>query len=550
VFAAGPFMNLVLGIALYAVVAAIGAEVPETKVDNRIGAIEPGSPAASAPLYRIVSGAGSIDTSGQPDAVGWETGDRILYINKDKVTSITDVAFDAILGAGSVLEVVVERTGRDGTVTRYVSPVEPKKPKNGKHVRFGVAPFVSAWVARVQDGSPAAEAGVQAGDTITRLNGKLVDTDTFVDGLGGLSNGEVVELELERGSETIATKARARRIGRFEGITFYPPHNWTSLFRESLDLEVLYEDDEFETETGLRPGHRIVKIDGESATSARIVEQYEMQPDVPVSVLVESPGRMTGLLGSGQAATIKVTGEQLAQAVTSFDLRGPPVVFSIEDSVADETGLKCEDIIVEVDGQPATAAVLGHLAQTRMGEQLELTVERPAIAWGILRDEEELTASLPVHEAGEVGVVLTTKYVFHRVPAAQVVPEAFRLGYQALARTMKTLWLLITGTLSPRDLGGPVMIFQVTTEAARLGYSWLIEITAFISINLCVFNLLPLPVLDGGHLAIMGLEAVRRKPIAPKVLERVQQFGLLFILALLLFITVNDITRVVTKMLP
>lgn len=550
VFAAGPFMNLVLGIAMYAVVAAVGEEVPETKVDNRIGGIEPGSPAASAPLYRIVADAGSIDYTGEPDAVGWQTADRILAINNDKVTSIADVAFNAILGAGSVLEVAIERTGPDGTLTRYMSPVEPKKPEGGKYVRFGVAPFASAWVTHVQDDSPAAEAGVQAGDTITRLNGKMVDMITFADAMAETVDGEIVELELERDSETIATKARSRRTGRFDRVSFDPPHNWSVHYRESLPLEVVFEDDAFQAETGLTQGLRIVEIDGETATSARIIELYETQPDSPVSVTFEYSGRLFGLFGTAKSAARDVTAKQLTQAVTSFDLNAPPVVFSVDQDVADETGLKRKDIILEVDGQPATWALLDQLAQTRMGEQLELTVKRPAIGWGFLRKEEELTGTVRVHAAGEIGVALSVKSVFHRVPPAQVVPEAFRLGYQALARTMKTLWLLITGTLSPRDLGGPVMIFQVTTEAARLGYSWLIEITAFISINLCVFNLLPLPVLDGGHLAILGLETVCRKPIAPKVLERVQQAGILSILALFLYITANDIHRIVTGFLP
>jgi len=74
--------------------------------------------------------------------------------------------------------------------------------------------------------------------------------------------------------------------------------------------------------------------------------------------------------------------------------------------------------------------------------------------------------------------------------------------------------------------------------------------TAFISVNLCVFNLLPLPVLDGGHLLFLGIEAIRRKPVDVRIAERIQQFGLLFIVALFLFITFNDIMRMVTNLVP
>jgi len=94
------------------------------------------------------------------------------------------------------------------------------------------------------------------------------------------------------------------------------------------------------------------------------------------------------------------------------------------------------------------------------------------------------------------------------------------------------------------------MIYQITTDAAKLGVSWLLEITAFISINLCVFNLLPLPVLDGGHLLLLGAEGVLRKPLDPRWVERFQKVGVVLIIGLFLFITFNDVKRLVSGMLP
>jgi regulator of sigma E protease len=90
----------------------------------------------------------------------------------------------------------------------------------------------------------------------------------------------------------------------------------------------------------------------------------------------------------------------------------------------------------------------------------------------------------------------------------------------------------------------------VTTEAAREGYGWLLNITAFISVNLCVFNLLPLPVLDGSLLVYLTIEGVRRKPLNMKVLERIQQVGVLLIVGLLLYVTFNDVSRIITNLAP
>ena len=83
-----------------------------------------------------------------------------------------------------------------------------------------------------------------------------------------------------------------------------------------------------------------------------------------------------------------------------------------------------------------------------------------------------------------------------------------------------------------------------------MGYSWLIEITAFISINLAIFNLLPLPVLDGGHLVGLTVEAVRRKPVNQRVAIVVQQIGLVLILALFVFVTFNDIRTWILNIIP
>ena len=157
---------------------------------------------------------------------------------------------------------------------------------------------------------------------------------------------------------------------------------------------------------------------------------------------------------------------------------------------------------------------------------------------------------MSVTPVGAMGVVWDTKMVFHRAKFLEIVPEALTQSRLALERTLRVMALLFSGGLSPKDLGGPLMIGQVVTGAAHLGMSWLLEMTAFISINLCVFNLLPLPVLDGGHLAFLTLEGIRRKPLSVRVMETIQKFGLVFIILLVLFVTYNDIARWVSSIVP
>ena len=105
---------------------------------------------------------------------------------------------------------------------------------------------------------------------------------------------------------------------------------------------------------------------------------------------------------------------------------------------------------------------------------------------------------------------------------------------------------LITGRTSAKLLGGPVMIAQMAGESAKSGFANLMGFTAFISINLGVLNLLPFPVLDGGHIFILLSEAIIRRKLSLRVRMAIQQAGSLALLLLMLYITFNDVMRVET----
>jgi regulator of sigma E protease len=100
---------------------------------------------------------------------------------------------------------------------------------------------------------------------------------------------------------------------------------------------------------------------------------------------------------------------------------------------------------------------------------------------------------------------------------------------------------IVTGKRSVDELGGPLKIAKFSGEQLSLGWRAFVAFTAFISINLGFINLLPIPVLDGGHLAFYAAEAIRRKPASPRSQEWAFRTGVAFVLALMLFVTINDI---------
>jgi regulator of sigma E protease len=465
VIAAGPFMNLVLAFILYGTVAAVGAEVPETKVDNRIGVVLPGSPAAEAPMYLLKEGQSAQQASltGNPDTVGWQTGDRVLTLDGRAVESIIqDVRIDAVLGAGRKHTLEIERALPDGKTVRYASAVEPKTFGADPHPRFGAGPYQTALVDHLFKGSPAERAGLQPNDIIVAANGRPVDSMTLTDTVEKANEGDTLQLDVLRDGKHVALSLAPEVVGRISGVSFDPP----------LQLN-----------------------------------------DKP---------------------------------------NAQPVVAGVSVELEEKVGLKPNDIVLKVGGQPATVALLEKAEHENAGDKITLEVRRPAVVGGLLRKESIQTIDLPVRKVGAIGVVWQPRSVFYRATPSQIIPEAYEKSYLALVRTVQTLKMLVTGSDSVRakDIGGPVLIYQIMSQARQLGWNWLLEMTAFISINLCVFNLLPMPVLDGGQLLFLAIEGVRRKPLDMRVLERVQQMGLVVIVLLILFVTFNDISRIVTNMVP
>jgi regulator of sigma E protease len=146
-------------------------------------------------------------------------------------------------------------------------------------------------------------------------------------------------------------------------------------------------------------------------------------------------------------------------------------------------------------------------------------------------------------ERGLLGVYPTTG-VLERLPIYEAVPEAASYTLRITRSMIDGLGQIVTGARGTEDVGGPIKIAQIAGQQAALGALPFVQLLALFSINLGFINLLPVPMLDGGHLFFYAVEAVRRRPLSARALDWAFRGGLALILALVVFTTINDLGSV------
>jgi regulator of sigma E protease len=223
----------------------------------------------------------------------------------------------------------------------------------------------------------------------------------------------------------------------------------------------------------------------------------------------------------------------------------PNVVGSVaQGSPAEQAGIRAGDRIESVAHRPVDRFEdVQRIVILRPGEQVPIVVARGS-------QRVTLTATIGVHEEqdrfgqkfkiGRLGV-LGSQPTFERLALLELIPAATGYTIDLTRSMMDGLWQIISGRRSVKDLGGPIKIAQIAGQQATLGALEFVQLLAFLSINLGFINLLPVPLLDGGHLFFYAAEAVRRRPISARALDWAFRAGLALILALLAFTTINDL---------
>jgi regulator of sigma E protease len=484
---AGPLFNFILPLVLFFFV----FWGNETVLVPIVGTVLPDEPAALA---------------------GVQAGDRIKAIDGLPVSNFTDLVERVSKSPGRTLRFDIERMGHNGKAEALSIPITPSSDPDtnplakGEFVgRIGVMPAIQKPIVAVTNpDSEAAKAGFKDFDEVVAINGKPV-----------VSASALMSLLRQNAAEPLSVNVkRTDAQGKAQVLSITLPAQGSGALDFALDPSV----------------KRFAVTEDETESST-----FGMQVAQTQALLKQEAG---ALLATRGLSFVDGTMQDLEP-----------------DSTATELGLRKGDRIVSVDGkltptwaqihklfdaQPDGYHIIGVLSQNRahvMAFRLKTDAAKSS-SFGALPRKVFGHKIVDAYKEG-------TTQVQHVGVFAAIKRSFLRTG-DLIWLTVKSLWMLVSFEVPASQLGGPIAIFGVAGQAAAAGLTFYVYVMSLVSINLGMLNLLPVPVLDGGHLLLFGIEAVQRRPLTLRTRQIATQIGLVFVLALMALALFNDISRLVS----
>jgi len=292
---------------------------------------------------------------------------------------------------------------------------------------------------------------------------------------------------------------------------------------------------------GIQDGDKIVKLDGQKNPTWEDVNLKEVaSADRPMYLTIQRSG------GTFDTVVTPILSERLGFGYAGWDERGEVQLGALEPGYpAEKDGLQKGDVLISINGQPIHSVYkFQEMTKNSGGKPLEVVYSR-----------NSQTRSCTVHPVYSkldgparwmIGVAPQQK--LHLITTRLSFPEALNESVRQNTKGAMLIGSFLTGVverrMSPKTITGPIGIAQLSGEAARQGPSAFFMLMSMVSLNLAIFNLLPIPILDGGVILMLLIEMVMQRDLSLSVKEAVLKLGFVFILMIVAFVIYNDISKI------
>lgn len=414
----------------------------------------------------------------------------------------------------------------------------------------------------IETTTPAYAMGFRSGDIFTSVNGEALKTfEEFNKFLNKHQNQEI-SVQVDRAPLSTKTEVKAKvaakpnpniltmddTIGEIEGINIFARGTFIGVDTASPLYQV-----------GLRTGDRLVSINGQKVNFWREVDPAFQQVSASTALTLD----VERFLDEKMEKTEKVSVTSAGGRVKNYSLNDLKIESSemfisrvAPKSPAEMAGLQKGDQVINIDGKKMSS-----------WEDVVLAIKnfpgppQEFLKFDLLRNGQLLALEIKPNMTSQMSANGTedkryTIGVYPMANYADIEPVIVRAGnpgtalLRGVTRTVDVSVMmvmsflrLIQNKISPKNIGGVLSIGQAASETFKLGIDKFLQMMAFISVNLFILNLLPIPVLDGGHLVFYFVEAVKGSPMSLKKMEMAQQVGLVLLMSLMVFALFNDITR-------
>jgi regulator of sigma E protease len=322
-------------------------------------------------------------------------------------------------------------------------------------------------------------------------------------------------------------------------------------FRDlSADVEALVPGSPA-ANAGMEIGDRIVKVNGKDiSTKTELLDAVAKSNGQPVALEVRRDGQVKPLTVTPIPAPGEASGGEDMLYTIGVEETPPLVTSVMHGSPASAAGFQPGDRVVSIEGQPiyTWAQMTTHVKEhplkplrvevLRNGQRIPLTVTPTA---------EKVALNGQTIEVGKIGISGPGRSLMRSDNPLKAVYQGLEATWGWTELTTIGLYKMIVGDISSKNIGGPLTIANISGEAASQGASSVVFLIAILSINLGVLNLLPIPILDGGHLLFFLIEGILRKPLGERQRELAQQVGLVLLVGVMIFAFWNDLERIFSR---